>query len=234
MEVLALIPARGGSKGIKRKNIIPINEKPLLVYSIEHALSSSVIDRVIVSTEDEEIRNIALKYGAEVPFYRPKELAEDLVPDTPVFKHALEFLDHNENYRPDIVVHLRPTAPYRKLEWIEDTVSLLSNNPGADSVCTISRVKEHPYRMFSITKNGFLDPIMSHEHYRPHIVDRHDLPDIYYYNCIIDVTKPQTVFRKDCTVGDIIIPYVIDENEVADIDTSADLKRAETLLRNSV
>ena len=234
MEVLAIIPARGGSKGIKRKNIIPIKGKPLLAYSIDHALSCSLITRVIVSTEDEEIKNIAHKYGAEVPFNRPKALAEDHVLDTPVFKHALEFLDQNEKYKPDVVVHLRPTAPFRRIKWIEDMVSLLINHREADSVCTISKVKEHPYRMFSIARSGNLYPIMSTEHPRPHIVDRHDLPDIFYYNCVIDVTKPKTIFKKNCTVGDIILPYIIDENDVADIDTPEDLIKAEKIIKRTV
>src|SRR5260221_4898007 len=112
MNVLAIIPARGGLKGIIRKILIPVRGKPLMAYSIEHALKSKLISRVIVSSEDREIMDCALEYGAEVPFERPKELAEDHVLDIPVFEHALNFLKEKENYVPELVVHLRPTCPF--------------------------------------------------------------------------------------------------------------------------
>ena len=114
MEVLALIPARGGSKGIPRKNLIRLVDKPLIAYSIEQARESRFITRTIVSTEDNEIADVSLKYGAEIPFMRPKEFAEDLSPDIDVFKHALLWLKDKEEYQPELVVHLRPTGPLRK------------------------------------------------------------------------------------------------------------------------
>src|SRR3954471_3704548 len=120
MEVLALIPARGGSKGIKRKNLTPIFGKPLVAHSIQHALACKTVTRTIVSTDDEEIAAVSRSFGAESPFMRPAALAEDHVLDWPVFAHALNVLETMENYRPDIVVHLRPTAPYRKPEWISE------------------------------------------------------------------------------------------------------------------
>ncbi len=102
MSVVAIIPARGGSKGIKRKNLVLFNGKPLVAHSILHALASRRIDRVLVSTDDEEIRRVALECGAEVPFLRPKELAEDHVLDLPVFEHALKYLAETENYHPEV------------------------------------------------------------------------------------------------------------------------------------
>ncbi|MFZ2957924.1 MAG: acylneuraminate cytidylyltransferase family protein [Candidatus Ozemobacteraceae bacterium] len=229
MNVLGLIPARGGSKGIKRKNLVSFAGIPLLVHSIRHGLQSKMISRVIVSTDDEEIKTCALENGAEVPFLRPRELAEDHVLDLPVFEHALKFLAKTENYHPDVIVHLRPTSPYRRPEWIDEAVSLLLNNPTAESVRSVSRPEKHPYRMFSIGKDGFLCPIMKHEHPQPYLLRRQDLPPIYFYNCVIDVTRPETILGKHSMTGDQIFPYIMNPEDVIDIDSPQDLKIAEFL-----
>ena len=129
MNVLAIIPARGGSKGIPRKNLAELLGKPLVAHSIAHALAAKRVTRTIVSTDDEEIRRVAIAHGAEAPFLRPAGLAGDAVLDLPVFQHALAFLKDTENYRPDIVVHLRPTTPLRKPEWVDEAVRLLLQDP---------------------------------------------------------------------------------------------------------
>jgi CMP-N-acetylneuraminic acid synthetase len=229
MEILAIIPARGGSKGIKRKNLVEFNGKPLVAHSIRHGLASERISRVIVSTEDREIRNVALDFGAEVPFSRPERLAEDHVLDLPVFDHALEFLMSTEGYRPDLVVHLRPTAPHRRPEWIDAAIELLLEHPEADSVRSVSPPDKHPYRMFTIDGSGFLDPIMKHAHPEPYLLRRQDLPDVFYYNCVIDVTRPETILEKRSMTGDRILPFRMDPEEVIDIDTERDLRIAEIL-----
>jgi N-acylneuraminate cytidylyltransferase len=229
MNIVAIIPARGGSKGIKRKNLIMFKGRPLIVHSIEHARKSLMVSRIIVSTDDEEIKKVALENGAEVPFMRPAVLAQDHVLDWPVFEHALTYLKETENYSADYVVHLRPTTPYRKPEWIDAAVKLLINNPDADSARSVSKPEKHPYRMFVISKDGFLDPIMKHEHPQPYLLRRQDLPDVYYYNCVIDVTKPATIYDKKSMTGDKIIPYIMDPDEVIDIDAPRDLKIAEAL-----
>jgi len=227
MNIVAIIPARGGSKGIKRKNLVSLGGKPLVAHSIEHAKNSKLINKIIVSTDDEQIRNVALEYGAEAPFLRPKELAEDHVLDLPVFVHALDYLKSHENYSADIVVHLRPTAPYRKSEWIDSAIELILNNKSADSVRSVSKPDKHPYRMFKIAENGFLDPIMKHEHPVPYLLRRQDLPDVYYYNCVIDVTRPVTIYEKNSMTGDKIFPYIMNPEDVIDIDSPMDLKIAE-------
>lgn len=229
MNVLAIIPARGGSKGIKRKNLIQFNGKPLVAHSIIHGLESKLVDRVLVSTDDGEIRAVALEYGAEAPFLRPAELAGDQVLDLPVFEHALKFLEDKEGYRPDLVVHLRPTAPYRKPGWIDEAVRMLADHPEADAVRSVSEPDKHPYRMFTIGSDGFLDPIMKHEHPVPYLLRRQDLPPVYYYNCVIDVTRPATIFGKQSMTGDRILPYVMNPDEVIDIDSPRDLQIAECL-----
>lgn len=229
MNIAAIIPARGGSKGIKKKNLVLFNGAPLVAHSIKHALASQLIQRVIVSTDDEEIRDVALQCHAEVPFLRPGELAEDHVLDLPVFQHALQFLQNTENYRPDVVVHLRPTAPYRKSGWIDEAIRLLIDHPHADSVRSVSVPEKHPYRMFTIDSRGFLDPIMKHEHPLPYLLRRQDLPDVYYYNCVIDITRFSTISKKNSMTGDKILPYIMDPDEVIDIDTMRDLKIAQCL-----
>ena len=229
MNVLAVIPARGGSKGIKMKNLVIFKGLPLLAHSIMHAKSSKLITRVIVSTDDDEISRVALSYGAEVPFLRPKELAEDHVLDLPVFEHALKFVREKENYMPDIVVHLRPTAPYRKPDWIDESIRLLIEHPDADSVRSVSQPEKHPYRMFTIKSDGYLDPIMKHLHPVPYLLRRQDLPEVYYYNCVIDVTRPATIFDKTSMTGDHILPYIMNPEDVIDIDSPRDLKIAESI-----
>ena len=135
-EVLAIIPARGGSKSIPRKNIRTFAGYPLIAYSIAAGLEAESISRVIVSTDDEEIAEIAKNYGAEIPFIRPEGLSRDDTPDLPVFQHALEWLKSNENYQPQIVVQLRPTSPFRRKEHINQAVWCLVERPEADSVRT--------------------------------------------------------------------------------------------------
>ena len=227
MNVLAIIPARGGSKGIKKKNIENFKGLPLLAHSIIHAKASKLITRVIVSTDSKKTSQVALSHGAEVPFMRPKELGEDHVLDLPVFEHALNFLKDKENYIPEIVVHLRPTAPYRKPEWIDESVRLLIEHPDADSVRSVSQPEKHPYRMFTINSDGYLDPIMKHLHPEPYLLRRQDLPEIYYYNCVIDVTRPATIFKKHSMTGDHILPYIMNPDNVIDIDSPHDLQMAE-------
>lgn len=223
MKVVAIIPARGGSKGIPRKNLVPLRGKPLIAHSIEHARAASTVDRVIVSSEDAEILEVSRKWGAETPFVRPQVLAEDHVFDHPVFEHALDFLREKEGYVPDLVLHLRPTAPFRRAGWIDESVRLLAATAAADSLRSVSPPAQHPYRIFRIGADGFLDPIMKHEHPVPYLLRRQDLPPMYYYNCVIDITRPATVHEKKSMTGDRILPYVMDPDDALDIDTSRDL-----------
>ena len=142
-KICAIIPARGGSKGIPRKNIQLVAGKPLIAYSIEKALQSKHINRVLVSTDDNEIAHVANTYGAEV-LMRPKQLAQDDTPDLPVIQHILQELKKHENYVPEYVVHIRPTCPLRSVSDIDSAIENIINIP-CDSVRTISEVKHHPY-----------------------------------------------------------------------------------------
>ncbi len=231
LSVCAIIPARGGSKSIPRKNIVRLMGKPLLAYSIEHAMQAGSVNRVIVSTDDEEIARVAEAHGADLPFVRPAELAGDDVLDWPVFKHALDWLRTHESYEPEIVVHLRPTAPLRRAEQIDECVSLLSLRAEADSVRSVSFPSQHPYRMFELDKDGFLVPLLQTEQDRLYLLRRQDWPDVYWYNGVIDVTRSSTILRLNSMVGNRILPYVMDARYVVDIDSPEDLVVAEVKLR---
>ena len=230
MSVVAIIPARGGSKGIKRKNLVSLAGKPLVAHSIQHGLDAKLVDRVIVSTEDAEIAEASRAAGADVPFMRPMDLAGDQVLDWPVFEHALRWLDENEGYRPDIIVHLRPTAPVRKPGWIDEAVEQLRGRPDADAVRSVSAVEQHPWRVFKLEPDGMLDPLMKAEHPQPYLLRRQDLPPLYYYNCVIDVTRRSTILDKKSMTGDRLLGYVMDPNDVLDIDTPKDLAFARFVL----
>jgi CMP-N-acetylneuraminic acid synthetase len=131
--VLAVIPARGGSKGLPRKNVRLLLGKPLIAYSIEAAKASPYVDRVVISTDDPEIAQVARQWGADVPFLRPAELAEDLTPTEPVLKHAVEWLESNEGYRVEIVLFLQPTDIFRKRSMIDQVVKTLLDDPTVES-----------------------------------------------------------------------------------------------------
>ena len=230
MKILTIIPARGGSKGIRLKNLSKIYGKPLVAYSIEHSLASKLINRTIVSTDNEEIAKVSEEYGAEIPIFRSKELAGDDVLDFPVFEHMLTHLKKEENYEPEIVVHLRPTSPYREPKWIDSAINLLVENPSADSVRSVSEPSQHPYRVFEI-KNKYLHPLMNERHPEPYLLRRQDLPKMYYYNCVIDVTKPSTIFNKKSMTGDKMLPYIMKREDSIDIDTPMDLEFAKVFLK---
>jgi CMP-N-acetylneuraminic acid synthetase len=206
---------------------------PLVAHSIKHGKESPIVDRVIVSTEDAEIADVARAHGAEVPFLRPMDLAGDQVLDLPVFEHALHWLDEHEGYRPDIIVHLRPTAPLRMPGWIDAAVAQLVANPIADAVRSVSLVEQHPWRVFKLGADGMLDPLMKAEHPQPYLLRRQDLPPLYYYNCVIDVTRRSTILDKKSMTGDRLQGWVMDPNDVLDIDTPKDLAFARFVLEGN-
>ena len=159
-KVLALVPARGGSKSIPRKNIQVLGGHPLVAYSIAAGLQAETVERVIVSTEDEEITRVSQAYGAELPFRRPAQLARDDTADLPVFQHALEWLAREESYEPEVVVQLRPTSPLRPRDCVDGAVRLLLENPEADCVRGVVPSGQNPFKMWRI-QGGRLLPLMS-------------------------------------------------------------------------
>ena len=233
-EVLALIPARGGSKSIPRKNIIDFAGYPLIAYSIAAGLAAETVNRVIVSTDNEEIAEISRRYGADTPFTRPEEHARDQTPDFPVFQHALEWLHAHEDYRPDIVVQLRPTSPFRRVWHIDQAVLRLVERPDADSVRSVCVPFQNPFKMWRIASDGLMQPIgmdlgVAHE---PYNQPRQALPEIYWQTGYVDAAWADTFMQKNSMTGDHILPLVIDPSEWIDIDSPDDWRRAERLLES--
>ena len=232
VEVLALIPARGGSKSIPRKNIKMFAGHPLIAYSIAAGLAAKTVTRTIVSTDDEEIATVARAYGAEVPFLRPAEHSRDNTPDLPVFQHALRWLEEHENYRPEMVVQLRPTSPLRRTWHIDQAVERLLQQPQADAVRTVCIPFQNPFKMWRIGTDGLMQPIgwelgIPGE---PYNMPRQLLPDVYWQTGYVDAAWRRTILDKDSMTGDKILPLIIDPSEWVDIDSPDDWKRAEDLL----
>lgn len=225
---LALIPARGGSKSIPRKNIRPLGGWPLLAYSVAAARAAARIDRVVVSTDDEEIAAIARRFGAETPFLRPAALAEDDTPDLPVFRHALQWLVDREGYRAEIVVHLRPTSPFRRTWQIDEAVARLEAHPQADSVRTVCIPFQNPFKMWHVGAEGFLHPLLDVEGVQePYNQPRQALPEVYWQTGYVDAARAATILEKESMTGEWILPLVIDPGDWVDIDSPADWRQAE-------
>jgi N-acylneuraminate cytidylyltransferase len=254
VEVLALVPARGGSKSIPRKNIRPFAGHPLIAYSIAAGLAAETVRRVVVSTDDEEIAAIARGYGAETPFLRPAELSQDHTPDLPVFQHALRWLVEHEGYQPEIVVQLRPTSPFRRVRHIDEAVRILAEHPEADSVRTVCVPFQNPFKMWRIDTDGFMRPLIADVemvtstgegeradegthagvplHVEPYNMPRQMLPDVYWQTGYVDAARAGTILTKDSMTGERILPLVIDPSEWIDIDSPDDWRRAERLLES--
>lgn len=228
--ILALIPARGGSKGVPRKNIISLAGKPLIAYSIRHALSSRWINRVVVSTDDQEIAEIAREWGAEVPFIRPDWCAQDDSPDIDVFRHALTWLREEEQYIPEVVVHLRPPGPVRQVKHIDEAIGLLLAHPEADAVRSVSVARQTPYKMWQQTETGYLKPVLQLAG-EPDCqsVPRQRLPLVYWQNGYVDVIRPRAILDKQSMWGNCAIPYFIDE-QLYEVDYPEDIPAVERAL----
>lgn len=228
-EVLAVVPARGGSKSIPHKNIRPLAGHPLIAYSIAAGLQARSVSRLVVSTDDEEIAAIARRYGAEVPFLRPAALAQDDTPDLPVFQHALAELAAS-GYRPDVVVQLRPTSPLRPPDCVDRAVGILLSHPEADSVRGVVPSGQNPYKMWRIGEDGRMRPLLSDGFVEPYNMPRQALPPTYWQTGHIDAIRASTILEKGSMSGEVILPLVLDPRYTIDIDNLRDWERAEWLL----
>ncbi len=226
-KILGIIPARGGSKGIPKKNIKMIAGKPLIAWTIEPALSAPCLDRVILSTDDEQILKIGREHGAETPFLRPAEIAQDDTTDMPVYEHTLNWLADNEQFYPDIIVWLRPTTPFRTSEDIEQAVEILIKKK-PDWVRSVCEVDYHPYWMYK--PNGdmmepFIDGIKIENYIR-----RQLLPPAFRLNGVVDVAWRSTILEKKLLYSGVIAPYIMPLDRSIDIDTELDLKISEMMM----
>ncbi|MGA7192597.1 MAG: acylneuraminate cytidylyltransferase [Anaerolineales bacterium] len=231
-EILAIIPARGGSKGIPRKNIRDFAGYPLIAWSIAAGKQSKLVTRVIVSTDDEEIASIARQYGAEVPFLRPVELAQDNTLDLPVFEHALKWLEEIEGYKPEIVVQLRPTSPIRPRGCVDNAISILLEHPRADCVRGVVPAGQNPHKMWRISRpDGPMSPLLEVPGIEePYNAPRQILPPIYWQTGHIDAIRTSTITRKSSLTGNKIYPLIIDPRYTVDIDNLSDWAKYESIV----
>lgn len=230
-EVLALIPARGGSKSIPRKNLLRLAGVPLIGHAVAHARSSARITRIVVSTDDPEIADVARAAGAEVPFMRPSEYAQDDSPDLDVFRHALNWLRDHEGYACACVAHLRPTNPIRLGSRIDEAIDALLSDPDADSLRSVSVPPITPYKMWRRAA-GYMEPVAALPGVaEPHSQARQSLPEIYWQNGYVDVVRPHVILELGLMAGRRVIPFVMHE-PMHELDYPEAIAAAEAALRD--
>ncbi len=234
-KVLAIIPARGGSKGIPHKNIKIFAGAPLISYSITAARESQLVTRVIVSTDDPEIARVAREWGAETPFLRPAELAQDDTTDCPVFKHALDWLLEHEGKLPEIVVQLRPTSPVRPQGLVDQAIQILRDHPEADSVRGVVPSGQNPYKTWQIDpESGQMRQLLTVEGIaEPYNAPRQILPKTFWQTGHIDAIRTRTILEKGSLSGDVIMPVMVDPRYTVDIDVPADWLKYEKLMQDT-
>lgn len=228
-EILALIPARGGSKGIPRKNLLPVNGRPLIAYPIDTALQSQLITRTVVSTDDDEIAAVSRSCGADVPFMRPAEYATDTATDLDVFRHALTWLREHERYTCDLVVHLRATVPVRRPDVVDDAISRLLARPDAHALRSVSRPHQSPFKMWR-PAGEFIEPLvpvpgLPESHSQP----RQALPEVYWQSSYVDIVRPHVVLELGMIAGHRVLPFVV-EDPSPDLDYLEDVPALEAAL----
>lgn len=226
MKILALIPARGGSRGLPQKNMRKLVDKPLIEYTIRTAKNSKLIDKVLVSTDDRAIAKFSKSKGAEVPFLRPKKLAQPNSPTMGVILHALDFLRSEQDYVPDVLALLQPTSPLRTVQLLDKSIRLLTNSK-ASSVLGVTEVKTHPYLCF-VNNKSYLKPFKTsfHKYYQ-----RQKFPTFYYPTGSIYTFWNKTVQRYGNVYGPNIKPLVIPAENSIDIDSLYDLFQTEMRMR---
>ena len=231
-ETLAIIPARGGSQGIPRKNIRSFAGYPLVAWSIAAGKQSKMVTRVIVSTDDQEIAAVANQFGAETPFQRPAELAQDKTTDLPVFDHAMKWLEEKENYKPDVVVQLRPTSPIRPIDCVDNAIKILLDHNDADCVRGVVPAGQNPHKMWRISyENEPMAPLLQVDGIKePYNAPRQILPPIYWQTGHIDAIRASTILQKNSMTGERIYPLIIDPRFTVDIDNLSDWAKYEAVV----
>jgi|TARA_Y100000031_G_scaffold122126_1_gene136876 N-acylneuraminate cytidylyltransferase len=217
IDVVAIIPARSSSKGVPGKNIKLLAGKPLLAYSIAAARLSRKIDRVIVSTDSEHYANIAREYGAETPFIRPAELSADSSGDYEWIKHALDWIEDNDGYQPEYLVHLRPTTPLREVSYIDGAIERIKKDNDATALRSMHEMSETAYKTLEI-EGGYLKCICSGSF----DIDAANLPrqtyeKTYVANGYVDIIRSSFVIENEKVLGNRVIAYITPG--ITDIDT---------------
>lgn len=232
MKILGIITARGGSKGIPGKNLKLLAGRPLLAYTVESARACPALDRVILSTEDEDIAATGRSLGIEVPFIRPAELSRDDTPHLPVIQHAAAWLREHEGYQPDAVLVLQPTSPLRTAADISGAIALLAST-GADSVLSVSEVSghAHPSRALRLEADGNAVLFVTGEPVRKRINRRQDLPEAWVMNGAIYACRTHVLFAADPSLyGDRVVAYRMPPERSIGIDDMNDWAEAERAL----
>ncbi len=224
MKIITIIPARGGSKSLPKKNILLLKGKPLLCHSIDYSLKSRLVTSTVVSTDMEEIANIAKDSGASVPFLRPEEFARDDTRDYPVVRHALDYFESRGEIF-DFYILLRPTSPLRPPGLIEKAFEIFKNNNDASSVRSMARIKEHPYRAWKQDKDGSVSGFIETE-IEPYNIPRQELPELFFQTGDIEVIRRETIINGSIS-GESVYPLIINHEDMIDIDSESDLERAE-------
>ena len=228
MNIMGLITARGGSKGILGKNIFPVAGKPLIAWTIEEALKSRLLNKLIVSTDDSRIVEVSREYGAEVPFMRPAELAGDHSSHLQVVEHAVKWVEENQGYAADYVMLLQPTTPLRVAEDIDKVIETAMEKK-AEAVLSVSPFNFHPYYARTISREGILRDLVKD---RNDFLFRHELPDAYVENGAIYLVRKDVLFGQHSLMPSRIHAYVMPEERVLDIDTPWSMHLAELILED--
>jgi CMP-N-acetylneuraminic acid synthetase len=227
MRIISIIPARSGSKRVKNKNIKKLMGLPLLAHTVIHSLNSKLISRTIVSTDSKKYANIAQNYGAEVPFLRPDNISGDRSTDLECFKHCLSFLKKNENYVPDIIVHLRITYPIREKNIIDNCIKLFLKKKNYHSLRTISKSEDPIEKMWYKRKdNSIFNPLTKNT--ENHSVSDQSLPQSYHQNNCVNLLRVKNTILKNKIAGTKILGYEMQHN--FDIDYPEDLKKIKQYL----
>jgi CMP-N,N'-diacetyllegionaminic acid synthase len=231
MNILSVIPARGGSKGIPKKNIVKINDKPLIEYTIKAALGVSYLTDIVVSTDDQEIANIASELGASVPFIRPKNLANDRALTAPVVRHAIDFMENLNGMQYDAILLLQPTSPFRKSKHIIKAIEIFETN-NYDSLVSIVNVDGyHPFRMKRLVEDKLINFIdQGFWDMRP----RQSLPKVYIRNGSIYLCTRDVIVNEGELIGKNCYGMEMNEFESINIDSKIDLMVAESILREGL
>ena len=219
-KIIAIIPARGGSKSIKNKNIANLFGKPLIYHSIKTAKDSKLIQKIIVSTDSNKIRSIALKYGAEVPFLRPKKLAKDSSKDFGVINHAIKWLEKTKLLSRFNCIYY----PMRNVRFIDKNITLALKQNDFDAMKTVVETSQTPFKMW-YKKNNRLKPVLGNLKKEYFNFPRQLLKKTYWQNACLDIINPKTLKQKKSISGRKIIPIVMDKSEVYDVDDKIDLIR---------
>lgn len=222
-EIVGIIPARGGSKGIPRKNIVDLGGYPLIAWTILRAKKSKYIDRVILSTEDDEITRVAKKFGCEVPFKRPKELATDEASSVDVTLHALNKLKYNSDNKYFLL--LQPTSPFRKTHTIDEAIKFTIENDFS-YVMSVSNINKSPYHIYLEKDNNLLEPLYKED---TKYTRRQDLPQAVVSNGVLYIARASYFFKVKTFKPEEIYFFKTNAEESIDIDTLQDLKNANRL-----